>query len=94
MICWLGPGRLESEAKGVINSQLKGSNRHCRRILNMDTKEEAVLDAMKKEGKPMRPGDIAKKAEMDKGEVSKIISKLKKEGKIISPKQCFYAPVE
>ena len=48
---------------------------------------------MTKEGKPMRPGDIAKKAEMDKDEVSKIIEKLKKEGKISSPKRCFYAPV-
>lgn len=59
----------------------------------MDTKEKTVLDAMIKEGKPMRPGDIAKKAEMDKEEVSKIIDKLKKEGKVTSPKSCFYAPV-
>ena len=58
----------------------------------MDDKEKAVLEVLEKEGKPMRPGDVAKKAEMDKGEVSKIISKLKKEGKVISPKQCFYAP--
>ena len=60
----------------------------------MDAKEKIILDAMKKEGKPMRPGDIAKKAEMDKDEVSKIIDKLKKEGKISSPKRCFYAPCE
>jgi len=59
----------------------------------MDVKEKTVLDAMKKEGKPMRPGDIAKKAELDKDEVSKIIDKLKKEGKVSSPKRCFYAPV-
>jgi hypothetical protein len=30
---------------------------------------------------------------MDKDEVSKIIDKLKKEGKVSSPKRCFYAPV-
>jgi len=59
----------------------------------MDKKEKSVLDAMKKEGKPMRPGDIATKADMDKDEVSKIIDKLKKEGKVSSPKRCFYAPV-
>jgi DNA-binding Lrp family transcriptional regulator len=59
----------------------------------MDSKEKSILDTMTKEGKPMRPGDIAKKAEMDKDEVSKIIEKLKKEGKISSPKRCFYAPV-
>ncbi|HOE19309.1 MAG TPA: helix-turn-helix domain-containing protein [Syntrophorhabdaceae bacterium] len=60
----------------------------------MDAKEKKVVEAMKKEGKPMRPGDIAKKAEMDKDEVSKIIDKLKKEGKVSSPKRCFYAPAE
>jgi DNA-binding Lrp family transcriptional regulator len=59
----------------------------------MDAKEKTILNTMKKEGKPMRPGDIAKKAEMDKDEVSKIIDKLKKEGKVSSPKRCFYAPV-
>ena len=59
----------------------------------MDGKEKIILDAMKKEGKPMRPGDIAKKAEMDKDEVSRIIEKLKKEGKVSSPKRCFYAPL-
>jgi len=56
-------------------------------------KGKTVLDAMKKEGKPMRPGGIAKKSELDKDEVSKIIDKLKKEGKVTSPKRCFYAPV-
>jgi len=60
----------------------------------MDAKEKKVVEAMKKEGKPMRPGDIAKKAELDKDEVSKIIDKLKKEGKVSSPKRCFYAPAE
>jgi len=59
----------------------------------MDSKGKKVLDAMTKEGKPLRPGDMAKKAELDKDEVSKIIDKLKKEGKVTSPKRCFYAPV-
>ncbi len=59
----------------------------------MDSKEATILDVMKKEGKCMRPGDIAKKAEMDKDEVSKIIDKLKKDGKVTSPKRCFYEPV-
>ncbi|OPX96474.1 MAG: hypothetical protein A4E58_01722 [Syntrophorhabdus sp. PtaB.Bin006] len=58
----------------------------------MDAKEQTILDAMKKEGKPMKPGDIAKKTEMDKDDVSKIIDKLKKEGKVSSPKRCFYEP--
>ena len=58
----------------------------------MDAKEKAVLDVLKKEGKPMRPGDVAEKAGLDKAAVAKIIDKLKKEGKVASPKRCFYAP--
>ncbi len=53
-----------------------------------------VLKAMKDAGKPVRPADIAKALELDGKEVSKAITALKKEGKIISPKQCFYAPAE
>ena len=64
------------------------------RRMQMDEKERTVIEAMKKEGKPMRPGDIAKKAALDKTEVTKIIEKLKKEGKVIVPKRCFYAPAE
>jgi DNA-binding Lrp family transcriptional regulator len=59
----------------------------------MDAQEKAVLDVLKKEGKPMRPGDVAEKAGLDKAAVAKIIEKLKKEGKVASPKRCFYAPV-
>ena len=59
----------------------------------MNPKEKAVLDAMKQEGKPLRPGDIARKAKLEKDEVARIIDKLKKEGKVASPKRCFYAPV-
>ncbi|MEQ9715410.1 MAG: transcriptional regulator [Candidatus Asgardarchaeia archaeon] len=57
-------------------------------------KEQIVLDAMKKAGKPVRPGNIAKMTGLDSKEVSKIIKELKKKGKITSPKRCFYAPVE
>lgn len=59
----------------------------------MDAEEKKVLDTLKTEGAPMKSGDIAKKAAMDKDEVAKIIDRLKKEGKIASPKRCFYAPV-
>jgi Mn-dependent DtxR family transcriptional regulator len=59
----------------------------------MDDREKMILDAMKNEGKPMRPGDIAAKTKLDKKEVSKVIAKLKKEGKIDSSRRCFYSPV-
>jgi hypothetical protein len=58
----------------------------------MNANKKAILDVMKKAGKPMRSGDIAEKANLDKAEVGAVIEKLKKDGKIISPKRCFYAP--
>ena len=56
--------------------------------------EKKVLNAMKKAGKPVRPGDIAKMLGVDSKEVSKVISELKKKGKVMSPKRCYYAPSE
>jgi predicted transcriptional regulator len=55
--------------------------------------EKKVLSAMKKAGKPVRPGDVAKMIGADSKEISKIISDLKKKGKVASPKRCFYEPV-
>jgi|Deesub1362A_J573_1020465.scaffolds.fasta_scaffold00766_4 DNA-binding MarR family transcriptional regulator len=57
----------------------------------MDEKEKMVLDAFVKAGKPLRPGDVVKMTGLDKKEVSKIIKKLKNEGKLIVPKRCYYA---
>ena len=53
--------------------------------------EKKVLDTMKKTGKPVRPGDIAKILGVESKEVSKAINSLKKQGKIISPKRCYYS---
>jgi CRP-like cAMP-binding protein len=60
----------------------------------MADEEQLVLDTMKKAGKPVRPGDVAKMTGIDSKEVSRIISDLKKKGKVSSPKRCFYSPVE
>lgn len=57
----------------------------------MTEKEQIVIEAMKKANKPVRPGDVAKTTGMDSKEVSKIIKELKKGGKVISPKRCYYA---
>jgi len=59
----------------------------------MDKNAEKVLKAMKKAGKPVRPGDLAKELGMESKEVSNIISQLKKDGLVDSPKRCYYAPV-
>jgi len=53
--------------------------------------EKEVIGAMKKAGKPMRPGDIAKMLGVDSKEVSKAINLLKKKGEVISPKRCYYS---
>ncbi len=55
--------------------------------------EKKILNAMKKAGKPVRPGEVAKMIGEESKEVSKIISSLKKQGKVMSPKRCYYAPV-
>jgi len=60
----------------------------------LEDKEQMVLEAMEKAGKPVRPGDVAKATGLDSKEVSKAIKNLKKKGKISSPKRCFYAPKE
>lgn len=53
--------------------------------------EEKVLDSFKSAGKPVRPGDIAKSTGIDSKDVSKIIKKLREDGKVHSPKRCYYA---
>ncbi len=54
--------------------------------------DKKVLAAMKKAGKPVRPGDVAKMIGADSKDVSKAMDALKKAGKIKSPKRCFYEP--
>jgi len=52
--------------------------------------KEKVLELLKKEGKPMKTGEIAEKLSFDSKTVSKIIKELKEKGKIESPKRCYY----
>jgi len=49
---------------------------------------------MKKAGEPVRPGDIAEMTGLDKEAVSKALNALKKDGKIMSPKRCFWSPAD
>ena len=57
----------------------------------MDNKE-LIIKAMEEAGKPLRPGEIAELAGIDKTAVDKAIKVLKKEGLIVSPKMCYYEP--
>ena len=60
----------------------------------MPENKEIVLTSMKDAGKPLRPGEVAELTGLPKDQVSKIIQTLKKEGKVLSPKRCFWAPAE
>ena len=58
----------------------------------MPVEPESIPEAMKEMGKPIRPGDVAKKLSVESKQVSKAIQTLKKEGKVHSPKRCYWAP--
>ena len=53
--------------------------------------EKKIINAMKKMGKPVRPGEVAKMIGEESKNVSKAIGSLKKKGKVVSPKRCYYA---
>lgn len=55
----------------------------------MDANEK-VIQTLKSAGKPMKAGEIADAAGVDKKEVEKAIKKLVAEGKLHSPQRCFY----
>lgn len=60
-----------------------------RRPKTVSLMEEKILKALQEKG-AMRPGDIAAAAGVEKSEADKVIKKLVKEGKIYSPKRCYY----
>jgi hypothetical protein len=55
----------------------------------MDNKQ-SVLDTLIKAGKPLRSGDISDLSGLGKNDVDKAIKVLKSDGKIFSPKRCFW----
>ena len=59
-----------------------------------DIMKEQVLQAMREAGKPMSAGDVTKALNADRKEVDKAFAELKKEGAIVSPVRCKWAPAE
>jgi DNA-binding transcriptional regulator GbsR (MarR family) len=51
---------------------------------------DLVIQTLTIAGKPMKAGEIALAAGVEKAEVEKAIKQLKKEEKLYSPKNCFY----
>jgi len=53
-------------------------------------KKEKVLQILKTSGEPLKSGEISEKSGLDKKDVDKAMKILKEEGKIVSPKRCFW----
>lgn len=53
--------------------------------------KDKILEVFKTSDKPLRPGEIAEKTGIESKEVSKIIKELREQGKVHSPKRCYYA---
>jgi DNA-binding IclR family transcriptional regulator len=53
---------------------------------------EKLLEVMKAAGKPLKAGEIAETSGLDKKEVDKAMKVLKAEGRIESPKVCYWQP--
>lgn len=53
---------------------------------------EKVFETMKAARKPLKAGEIAEASGLEKKEVDKAMKVLKKEGKIESPKVCYWQP--
>jgi biotin operon repressor len=54
--------------------------------------ETKVLATMKKAGKPLSAGQISEMTGIERKEIDKVMKKLKTEGKIVSPKNCYWQP--
>ena len=57
----------------------------------MDTSEK-VLQVLRDAGQPLNAGKIAELGGLDRKDVDKAMTKLKKEEKIVSPVRCFWIP--
>ncbi|MDP4175001.1 MAG: HTH domain-containing protein [Bacteroidota bacterium] len=55
---------------------------------------EQILSTMKKENKPLSAGQIAEISGIERKEIDKAMKKLKTEGKITSPKNCYWEPAK
>jgi hypothetical protein len=59
----------------------------------METTEK-ILETIRKAGNPVSAGQIVELSGLDRKEVDKAMKKLKTEGKITSPKNCYWEPAK
>lgn len=55
---------------------------------------EQVLRVFEENKEPLRVAEVAEKSGLDKKEVDKAIKKLRADGKVVSPKRCYYTIAE
>lgn len=53
---------------------------------------EQVLNVMRTAGEPLNAGKVAELGGLERKEVDKAMEQLKKAGKIVSPRRCFWTP--
>ena len=51
---------------------------------------QKVLEFFENATEPVNAGKVAEATGIDRKEVDKVMAKLKKEGKIVSPKRCYW----
>ena len=54
--------------------------------------QDKIFDVLKETGIMLKAGEIAEKTGIDAKIVTKELSKMKKDGKVVSPKVCYYTP--
>jgi hypothetical protein len=55
---------------------------------------EQVLDAMRTAATPLNAGKLVELTGLDRKVVDKAMAELKKDGRIVSPVRCYWAPAE
>lgn len=56
--------------------------------------KELVFNTMKEAGKPLSAGEVTALSGLDRKVVDKVFAELKKDGAIVSPVRCKWAPAE
>lgn len=56
----------------------------------MDNNYDVILEYFKNNDTPVRAGDVVTGTGVERKEVDKVMARLKKEEKIVSPKRCYW----
>ncbi len=85
-----GPGRLDRVRDAARPARLNAHRTTQRRGAMSDA--DKVLEVMAEAGEPLNAGAVAERSGLDRKSVDKAMAELKKDGRIESPKRCYWAP--